>query len=81
MFFYFLDFVIIRQERSDIMIPIRIQQIDVNNYKRIIELVEFTANKDENTFICKFKINENLGCNSDIIYEFTHNTVPSQFSL
>ena len=50
-------------------------------YKRVIDLVEFTSDKDKKTFMCKFKINSQLIDNCETIYEFDQNTVPTQFSV
>lgn len=52
-----------------------------NKYRRIINLLEFTTNKERTSFVCKFKLSTNLASDSDITYEFTQDTVPSHFSL
>lgn len=52
-----------------------------NKYKRVIDIVEFSSNAKENTFICKFKLKPQLAKNSTEVYEFTQSTVPSQFSV
>ena len=52
-----------------------------DKYKRLIELVDFSADKKSNTFVCKFKINSKLLDCGDSTYEFTQNTVPSQFKI
>lgn len=56
-------------------------KIQWEKYKRIIDLVEFTSDTKTKAFTCKFKINSNMVSDSDIVYEFTHNTVPSLFSI
>lgn len=50
-------------------------------YKRIIDLIDFSSNPTDKTFTCKFKVKSNMVSDSDVVYEFTHETVPSLFSI
>ena len=52
-----------------------------NTYKRIIDLIEFTSDQKTNAFVCRFQIKSQLLKDCDTIYEFTQDTVPSQFLL
>ena len=52
-----------------------------DTYKRIIDLVDFTSDPQANTFVCRFKVNSQLLKGCDTPYEFTQNTVPTQFCL
>lgn len=52
-----------------------------NKYKRVIDIVEFSSNEKENTFICKFKLKPHLVKECAEVYQFTQSTVPSQFSV
>lgn len=52
-----------------------------NTYKRIIDLIDFTSDQKTNTFVCRFQIKSQLLKDCDTIYEFTQDTVPSQFLL
>ena len=52
-----------------------------DKYKRLVELVDFSTDKKSNAFVCKFKINTKLLDCGDSTYEFTQNTVPSQFKI
>lgn len=52
-----------------------------DKYKRLIELVDFSTDRQSNAFVCRFKINSKLLDCGDSTYEFTQNTVPSQFKI
>lgn len=56
-------------------------KVQWNKYKRIVDLVEFSPDVKNNTFICKFKVKEPLLEGGTEIYAFDQNTVPAQFSV
>lgn len=56
-------------------------KVQWNKYKRIIELVDFSADVKNNTFVCKFKVKESLVEDGTTIYTFDQTTVPAQFSV
>lgn len=52
-----------------------------NKFEKIIDLVDFSPSREDNTFTCTFKIRPHLGTDCEESYSFDQDTVPSKFSV